>query len=87
MWRNRFEVEYAGRGLTVEPATVWNPVYRVGEGGAQTGEVRRRAWYSSTLEADLPGDLPLAVRVFVLWLVLVVMLRDEAAAAGGGGGA
>lgn len=86
--RNRFEVDHPAGSLLIESVSAWKPIYRVGDGGGQVGWIRRRAWYSRVVEADLPDDLPLAVRVFVLWLVLVLLHRSDAAAissAGAGG--
>jgi hypothetical protein len=41
----------------------------VGPAGASSREAR----------VDLPGRLPLAVRIFIVWLALVTWRRDEAA--------
>jgi hypothetical protein len=85
--RNRFEVDHRGGDLLIERAGTWRSSYRVSDMSGPIGEVGRRAWYSRVVEADLPDDLPLPVRVFVLWLVLVLFRCDESAGAAGAAGA
>lgn len=69
--RRWFEVAYAGRRLTVEPASLLRRVYVVNEGVADRGAVRRRhAPFARGLEADLAPEVPLAVQLFIAWLIL-----------------
>ena len=50
------------------------------------GTIRRETWTSRKARVELPDELPLPVRVFVLWLVLLMWKRESDAAASSGGG-
>jgi hypothetical protein len=78
--RRRFELDYAGRSLTVEPISTWRPVYEVGYGRSRIGTVRRRGLLGRRLEADLPAELPPAVQLFIAWLVLWLARHSQVAA-------
>jgi hypothetical protein len=65
------EVAYSGRRLTVEPAASRRRTYVVLEGVALRGSVRRRRPpFLRGLEADLGPEVPLAVQLFIAWLML-----------------
>jgi hypothetical protein len=78
--RRRFELDYAGRSLTVEPISTWRPVYQVRDGETRIGTVRRRGLLGHRLEADLPAELPPAVQLFIAWLVLWLVRHSQVAA-------
>jgi hypothetical protein len=66
-----FEVAYAGRRLTVEPAPGRRRAYVVDEGVAQRGAVRRRTPFVRWIEAELTAEVPFPVQLFIAWLMLV----------------
>ena len=69
--RRWFEITYADRRLTVEAASALGRLYVVNEGVADRGAVRRRrAPFVRGLEADLAPEVPLAVQLFIAWLML-----------------
>lgn len=68
--RRCFEIAYSGRCLTVEPVS--NHAYVVTEGVARRGVLRRRTpSFVRGIEAELTAELPLAVQLFIAWLMLV----------------
>jgi hypothetical protein len=70
------EVAYSGRRLTVEPAATRRRTYLVVEGVALRGSVRRRTpMFLRGLEADLGPEVPLAVQLFIAWLMLAPQNR------------
>jgi hypothetical protein len=82
--QRRFELRYPGGSLRVESTSGWGKSYRViGADGRQVGEVRRRSMWRRQVDAALPDEVPPQVRVFVLWLVLLMLRRDESVAASG----
>ena len=66
-----FEIAYAGRRLTVEPAPSLRHAYVVSEGVAQRGAVRRRTPFVRRIEAELTAEVPFPVQLFIAWLMLV----------------
>ena len=66
-----FEIAYAGRRLTVEPAPSLRHAYVVSEGVAQRGAVRRRTPFVRGIEAELTAEVPFPVQLFIAWLMLV----------------
>jgi hypothetical protein len=65
------EIAYAGRRLTVEPASSLRHAYVVNEGVAQRGLVRRRTPFVRWIEAELTAEVPFQVQLFIAWLMLV----------------
>jgi hypothetical protein len=68
--RRWLEVAYADRRLTLEPASALRRVYAVSEGVASRGVVRRRRALTRSLKADIAPEVPLAVQLFIAWLML-----------------
>jgi hypothetical protein len=67
-----FEVSYDGRHLTVEPASVLGRTYVVNEGPAQVGRIRLGMLppFRRQLHVEMLPTLPVAVRIFLTWLVV-----------------
>jgi hypothetical protein len=69
--RRWLEVAYADRRLTLEPASPLRRVYAVNDGVADRGVVRRRRTpFTRGLKADIAPEVPLAVQLFIAWLML-----------------
>src|SRR5919202_1422104 len=47
------------------------------------GSVRRRGFFNREWTVDVPEELPLEVRVFVVWLVIILWKREDSATAAG----
>ncbi|OLF16398.1 hypothetical protein [Actinophytocola xanthii] len=69
-----------GRLELVRPS-FWRSAWELHRGGAPVGRIEPEGWLNTTSHADLPADLPLAVRVFLYYVVLVQWERANAAAA------
>jgi hypothetical protein len=61
--------------------SIWRSPWELHRGGVPVGRIEPQGWFGKTSHADLPADLPLAVRVFVYYVVLVQWERANAAAA------
>jgi hypothetical protein len=59
----------------------WRSAWELHHGGATVGRLEPEGWFGGTSRADLPANLPLALRVFVYYVVLVQWERANAAAA------
>ena len=84
VFRREFAVTFSGRTLRLRPRSVWGRALVLHEGEREIGDVRPRAMWSRRATATLPDTLPLPVRLFVLWLAVLVWKRDADAAAATG---
>jgi hypothetical protein len=82
-FRRAFEVRLGQFECTFQAASPFRQTFVLRKGDARIGEVRPRHAFSRKAEIDLPDDLPLEFRLFLLWLV-VLLWRHQAAAASGG---
>lgn len=64
--------------------SVWRSAWEVHRGGRPVGRIEQdRGLFARTSHADLPADLPLPVRVFAFYVVLILWQRAAAAATAG----
>jgi hypothetical protein len=79
--RNTFEVEVAGRLLVLRQLSIWKRRFGLFVGDKQIGSIYPLRFLSRHAHIDVPGDLPLPIRVFLFWLVFIVWKRQSQAAA------
>jgi hypothetical protein len=84
VFRREFAVTFSGRTLRLRPRSAWGRALVLHEGEREVGDVRPRALWSRRATATLPDTLPLPVRLFVLWLAVLVWKRDDEASAATG---
>lgn len=83
-WSRRFEVRAAGRSYELAPRFVLSRTFDLKRAGLAVGSIRPDAWWSRKATAHLPEDLPLEVRVFLVWLVLLMWKRARQSNASSG---
>ena len=81
VFRREFAVTFSGRTLRLQPRSAWGRALVLREGDREVGFVQPRALWSRRGTATMPDTLPLPVRLFVLWLAVLVWKRDDDAAA------
>lgn len=74
-----FIVEHAGKQYALRSA-LWRR-YRLLDGDREIGSVSPETIIMRRANVDLPEDLPLSVRIFILWLVILLWKRDSDSAA------
>jgi hypothetical protein len=84
-FRDSFVVDYDGRQYTLGRRSVFGREYILKQDSREIGSMAPEAWFTRKVIVNLPDDLPLAVRVFVVVLVLILWKRDSNAAAAAGG--
>lgn len=88
VWRNRFVFEHAGNRYELKKGSVWGSVFVLcQEGVGPVGSVRSKGFFKRQWTVGLPEELPLEVKAFVVWLMIIAYKRAMMAAAGAGGGA
>lgn len=79
----RLIIECNGVKYTLRPRHILSRAFLlVGDSGVM-GALSPRGLFSRRMQFDLPGDLALPVRVFIVWLTIILWKRDSDAAAGG----
>ena len=84
VFRREFAIAFSGRTLRLRPRSAWGRALALEEGEREVGEVAPRRIWSRRATATLPDTLPLSVRLFVLWLAVLVWKRDDDASAATG---
>lgn len=77
-WTVRAE---SGNVKLVKPS-MWRSAWEVHQRGSARGTIRHDGVFSRSFVADMPSDVPMPVRVFALYVLLVHFERQNAAAAG-----
>lgn len=73
----------SGDAKLVRPS-IWRSGWALHQRGSAQGTIRHDGAFSRWYTADLPTDLPLPVRVFAFYVVLVLFERAASAAAAAG---
>ena len=81
LFRRAFDVVTPRGHLRVEATSVFGRTFEVYRDEAPVGSIRPAAFLSRSAEADLPDDLPEPIRVFLIFLVLLLWKRAANAAA------
>jgi hypothetical protein len=84
-WRSTWEVDLAGKVLTVESASAWRGTHRFVADGAEIAvSGSTGGWgHRPTLTIHKEGALTLEGQVFLLWMELVLRRRADSGAAAG----
>lgn len=82
--RRRLLIEHAGRQYELKPRDMFTRTFELREGSTVIGSLSAKGVFTRRMNVDLPETLPLAVRVFVTWLTVVLWKRDSDGAAAGG---
>ncbi len=67
-----FSVEYAGRRYTLRAPSALRRELVLFNGSTRLGSVSPEGMFTRRAAVDLPSTLPLAVRVFIVWLTVVI---------------
>jgi len=81
-FKRQFEIKYATRRFVLKSISVFGRGYDLIEDGRIIGSIVARSVFTRKARADLPEEMPLSVRVFVIFLVLLLWKREATAAAG-----
>ena len=74
-FRRRFEVSVGERRYTLTAANPFVRRFVLREGERRVGVVRPKNAFSHAALIDLPEEIPLAARVFMAWLVILMWRR------------
>lgn len=79
--RRRLIIEdAAGRQYELKPRDMFSRTFELHQGATVIGRLSAKGLLSRGMNVDLPETLPLPVRVFVMWLTVILWKRDAQAA-------
>ena len=84
-WKNTFNVRFSDDEFVLKKRSSLRSEMNLYHNNMRVGSIRREGLLSRTALIDLPDPLPLAAKLFIFWLTLIIWRREGAAAGGGGG--
>lgn len=75
-----YKVHYNNKSFILEAASALQRKFVLREGGQTIGSVRPEGAFTKKAIIDLPEDIAMPVRIFMVWLTLIMWKRDEASA-------
>lgn len=83
-WRREFIIAYANRSWILR-ARSWRRGFQLFDGSTAIGSIAPQGPFTRKAAVDLPGELPLVLQVFLMWLVVTLWKHEDAAATGASG--
>jgi hypothetical protein len=77
MFRRELVIRHAGREYTLRPASIFGRRFVLLQGSRRIGSLTPRGVFTRKAAADLPHDLPLPVRIFIVWLTVISWRREQ----------
>ena len=77
VFSREFVIRHAGREYTLSPESMIGRTYVLLDGSRQVGSLVPGGYFTRKTAADLPHDLPLPVRLFIVWLTLISWRRKS----------
>ena len=83
-FRQAFLVNFNGKTYSLHRPSVWRRAFALLDGEQQIGSVSPNSVWTRAATADHPRDWPMAIKAFVIWLVIILWKRDSDGAAAAG---
>lgn len=84
-WRENFSLEHGGARYELRKESPWKSSFVLArEGMGVVGSIRQKSFFGRETTVDLPEELPVEVRVFILWLTTIMRKRNDSAASAAG---
>jgi hypothetical protein len=77
IFRREFVLRHAGREYTLRPRSMFRRAFVLLDGLRQVGSIAPKSAFTRRAAADLPHDLPLPVRMFIVWLTVISWRREQ----------
>ena len=85
VFRREFMIRHAGREYTLRPRSLFRSAFVLLDGSREVGSLVPKSAFTRKAAVDLPPNLPVPFRMFIVWLT-VISWRWAAVSDGGGGG-
>jgi hypothetical protein len=81
-WRDNFSLEYGGTRYELRKESPWKSTFVLSrENMGVVGSIRQKFFFGRETSVELPEELPVEVRVFILLLATLMRKRADSAAA------
>ena len=77
IFRREFVIRHAGREYTLLPRSMFGRAHVLLDGSREVGSLAPDRVFTRNATADLPHDLPLPVRMFIVWLTVISWRRQQ----------
>ena len=77
VFRREFVVRHDGREYTLRPRSMFRREFVLLVGSRQIGSIAPKNAFTRRAAADLPQDLPVPVRMFIVWLTVISWRREQ----------
>lgn len=77
VFRRTFVIRHAGREYTLRRESMFRRAFVLLDGSRQIGSLAPNGAFTRKAAADLPRDLPLPVRMFIVWLTVISWRREQ----------
>ena len=77
IFRREFVIRHADREYTLRHESMFRRAFVLMDGSRQVGSLAPKSVFTRNAAADLPRDLPLPVRMFIVWLTVVSWRRQQ----------
>ena len=76
-FRREFVIRHDGREYSLRPKSMFGRAFILVSGSREIGSVAPHSAFTRKAAADLPVDLPIPVRAFIVWLVMITWKRTQ----------
>lgn len=77
-----FLIDHAGKQYTLRARCLFQRAFLLLEGDREIGSLSPESLFTRRATVDLPQTLPLPVKVFIVWLAMILWKRDSDSAVG-----
>lgn len=77
VFRREFVIRHADREYTLRRESMFRRAFVLLDGSRQVGSIAPNSAFTRKAAADLPHDLPLPVRMFIVWLTVISWRREQ----------
>lgn len=79
LFRNRFELDFGNVRIILERESLLGFAFVIRRGRDVLGRIERPNVFTREAEIDLPDEWPIPLKLFVIWLVLIIWRRLNSA--------
>ena len=80
-----FLIEHAGKQYTLRAKSAFRRAFLLLDGSREIGSLSPEGIFTRRATVEFPEELPLPVKVFIMWLAVILWKRDSDSAAGAAG--
>jgi hypothetical protein len=80
----RFVIDVGGAQWELKPRSAFSRSFRLLQGGVEVGRLSAIGFLSRRINVELSESLPLPIKAFVVWLIVLLWKRDSNAVVAGG---